>query len=177
MTNQISEQMFSAQCPENSSDKLSKLYVTIIFSGGTFQVVDLSSILYGHVIRQEIIMTFILEDELECALKCLEQASKQYESLQKDWQLKEANYVQKQVELVSKNDALRAQSQDLSQKLYQVETDFKAYKNQHEGYGDKIIALRSVARALEFENQLLTGEKEHLQQFKTDYCNKNGALK
>ena len=150
--------------------------MTSIFSG-TFLVVDFSSILYGHVIRQEIIMTFILEDELECALKCLDQASKQYESLQKDWQLKEANYVQKQVELVSKNDALRAQSQDLSQKLSQVETDFKAYKNQHEGYGDKIIALRSVARALEFENQLLTGEKEHLQQFKTDYCNKNGALK
>ena len=132
----------------------------------------------GHVThRQAITMTFIIEDELKCALKCLEQAAKQYESLQKDWQLKEANYVQNQVELVSKNDALRAQSQELSQTLSQVEADFETYKNQHEGYGDKIIALRSVARALEFENQLLTGEKEHLQQFKKDYCNKNGALK
>ena len=122
-------------------------------------------------------MTFILEEELQSALKCLERALKHYESLETIWQLKEANYVKTQVELISKNDALKAQSQELSQKLLQVQDDHKTYKESHESCGDKIIALRSVARALESENQLLAGEKDHLEQFKIQFCNRNGALK
>ena len=122
-------------------------------------------------------MTYIIQEELQNALKCLEQALKQYESLQTAWQLKEANYVKIQVELISKNDALRAQSQELSQNLIKVQSDFKIFKDSHEGCGDRITAYRSVAKALESENQLLAGEKNHLEQFKIQYCNNNGALK
>ena len=122
-------------------------------------------------------MTIDLRQELSSALECLEQALKQYESLQAVWQVKEANYVKTQVELISNNDALKAQSVELSQRLQHVQNEFKSFKDKHEGCADKITALRSVARALESENQLLSGEKYHLEQFKIQYCNKNGALK
>ena len=122
-------------------------------------------------------MTIDLRQELSSALECLEQALKQYESLQAVWQVKEANYVKTQVELISNNDALKAQSVELSQRLQHVQNEFKSFKDKHEGCEDKITAYRSVARALESENQLLSGEKYHLEQFKIQYCNKNGALK
>ena len=122
-------------------------------------------------------MTIDLRQELSSALECLEHALKQYESLQAVWQVKEANYVKTQVELISNNDALKAQSVELSQRLQHVQNEFKSFKDKHEGCADKITALRSVARALESENQLLSGEKYHLEQFKIQYCNKNGALK
>ena len=61
--------------------------------------------------------------------------------------------------------------------ISKLKGDLSGLNAKHENCGDKIAALRSVARALESENQLLSGEKESLQNFKTQFCKENGALK
>ena len=50
-------------------------------------------------------------------------------------------------------------------------------KDKHQGCDDKIAALRSVARALECENELLTCEKDNLERFKMKFSHDNGVLK
>lgn len=113
-----------------------------------------------------------LKEELNEALARLQNV----EDLHNEWKTKEANFVKTQVELISKNQALQAQNHQLTATLSQVQCEFQTFKECNKGYEDKIAALRSVARALESENQLLTSEKDHLVKFKRQFCNDNGAL-
>merc|ERR1712008_407162 len=64
-----------------------------------------------------------------------------------------------------------------TEEISKVQGELSGLKSDQDGFKDKIAALRSVARALESENQLLAGEKENLQNFKTQFCKDNGALK
>ena len=54
-----------------------------------------------------------------------------------------------------------------------VQAELSGLKSDQDGFKDKIAALRSVARALESENQLLSGEKENLQNFRTSSSTQN----
>ena len=71
---------------------------------------------------------------------------------------------------------MQAQNHQLSSTLSQVQYEYQSFKESHHDNEDKIAALRSVARALESENQLLTNEKDNLVKFKRQFCKENGAL-
>ena len=114
-----------------------------------------------------------LQKELLEALKRLENI----ENLHNDWKTKEASYVKTQCELISKTQALQAQNLELTQTLSQVQLDNESLKKSYDGCADKIAALRSVARALESENQLLASEKENLAKFKSQFCAGNTAFR
>ena len=114
-----------------------------------------------------------LKEELEATLLRLQNI----ENLHEEWKTKEANYVKTQCELISKTQALQAQNLQLTQTLSQVQSEFQTFQKSQNDHVDKIAALRSVARALESENQLLTSEKDHLSRFKSQFCAQNGGLR
>ena len=92
--------------------------------------------------------------------------AKLWREKEEKWSELEANYMN----LVGENE-------ELSRRLTQVQTQSSDLSKKHEGCDDKIAALRSVARALESENQLLSSEKENLDRFKKTFCKDNPALK
>ena len=118
-----------------------------------------------------------LTNELQQSLKILERLTIPHENNEENWKTKEANYVKIQVELKSKNDALKAQNYQLALALEDIKAEYSALQAREKNGDDKIVALRNVARALEAENQLLASEKEHLERFKNQFCNDNGSLR
>ena len=104
------------------------------------------------------------------------------------WKKREENFINHQNELLKTN---KIQAQEIlklegdlltnekihTEEISRVQGELSGLKSDQDGFKDKIAALRSVARALESENQLLAGEKENLQNFKTQFCKDNGALK
>ena len=136
-----------------------------------------------------------LTNELNIAYEVLTEAILKSENLQNDWLSKEIdwkkreeNFINHQYELLKTN---KIQAQEIlklegdlltndkihTEEISKVQGELSGLKSDQDGFKDKIAALRSVARALESENQLLAGEKENLQNFKTQFCKDNGALK
>ena len=137
----------------------------------------------------------ILKNELNNAYNFLTEAIVKNENIQNEWLGKELKWKKQNENLViSQNELIetkKLQAEEISKlkedlittnkihanEVSRLETKFSELNESHKVNVDKIAALRSVARALESENQLLTSEKENLQTFKTQFCKDNGALK
>ena len=132
---------------------------------------------FSHKKCHEMELIQKLTEELEESLRILDTLNPSQETEEESWKAKEANYVKIQVELKSKNDALKAQNYQLAQALEDTKAELSALQAREKNGNDKIAALRNVARALEAENQLLAGEKEHLERFKNQFCKENGSLR
>ena len=136
-----------------------------------------------------------LANELNNAYNVLTEAILKSEKFQEEWSEKELKWKKQNEKLLRSEkellESIRLQAEEISklkenlisaEKIHSIEKSSfeiklsESYENK-KGCEDKIAALRSVARALESENQLLSGEKESLQNFKTQFCKDNGALK
>ena len=111
-----------------------------------------------------------LRQELSSAYEIIDAALDQYAKLHDKWKYQETQYLNLNCDLTNENKGLNGQVQELKLQVQELQT-------KHGGCDGKITALRNIARALESENQLLTGEKEHLENFKNTFCKENGALK
>ena len=136
-----------------------------------------------------------LTNELSNAYEVLTEAILKSENLQNDWLSKEIDWKKREENFINhQNELLKTntiQAQEIlklegdlltndkihAEEISKVQGELSGLKSDQDGFKDKIAALRSVARALESENQLLAGEKENLQNFKTQFCKDNGALK
>ena len=103
-----------------------------------------------------------LKNELERAYDVLNFAIAKQKKLEDEWAMREAY--------------LKSQNETLNQALSQLDSELKVLKDKYQGCDDKIAALRSVARALECENELLTCEKDNLERFKKKFTHDNGTL-
>ena len=136
-----------------------------------------------------------LTNELNIAYEVLTEAILKSENLQNDWLSKEIDWKKREENFIDHQNELlkinKIQAQEIlklegdlltndkihTEEISKVQAELSGLKSDQDGFKDKIAALRSVARALESENQLLAGEKENLQNFKTQFCKDNGALK
>jgi len=134
-------------------------------------------------------------NELNNAYNVLTEAILKSEKFQTEWSGKELQWKKQTERLVKSQNQLsetnKIQAEEISNlqenlitaskihtnEISRLETKLSELNENHIGCGDKIAAYRNVARALESENQLLSGEKENLQNFKTQFCKDNGALK
>jgi predicted nuclease with TOPRIM domain len=111
--------------------------------------------------------------ELETALLCLQIAAIESRHLEEKLSHKE----EEKGEICNFNQILKDENENLSQLIKSLQDEFQVFKNQHSGCSDKIAALRSVARALESENQLIFGEKVNLERKNASIFAGNSGLR